>query len=181
LLPLLAPLLAVLLIAALNPRPSLALRLLTWTSPALPIGAWIAAMAAGGAALSAGATALALREAGTSPETLRRRLHRDGEPEWSEEEPLQRRQRSRQQPVEQARPDWSAPFADAAYSAGPSRQPGQPPPTVAVPFRVIRPPAQQRPSPASEANRGRWGSGETVPQGQPAWEDDWGADPLETW
>ena len=38
LLPLLAPLLAVLLVAALNPTPASRLRLLIWTSPALPIG-----------------------------------------------------------------------------------------------------------------------------------------------
>jgi hypothetical protein len=46
LIPLLAPLLAVLLLGAINPRPQVALRLLVWTSPALPLGAWIAAAAA---------------------------------------------------------------------------------------------------------------------------------------
>ena len=59
LLPLLAPLLLVLLVGALNPRPSLSLRLLIWTSPALPIGVWIALAGGGGAGLSAAAAALA--------------------------------------------------------------------------------------------------------------------------
>ncbi|MEA5412824.1 hypothetical protein VB737_13710, partial [Synechococcus sp. BA-120 BA3] len=62
LLPLLSPLLVTLLVAALNPSPSLALRLLTWQTPSLPIGLWMAVAAGGGAALSAGATALALRQ-----------------------------------------------------------------------------------------------------------------------
>ena len=48
LLPLLSPLLALLLLAAVNPRPWVALRLLTWTSPAWPLGAWIGAAAAVG-------------------------------------------------------------------------------------------------------------------------------------
>lgn len=170
-----------LLTAALNPRPTLSLRLLTWTSPALPIGAWIAAMAAGGAALSAGATALALRDAGSSAESLRRRVHRDGDPEWGQEEPVHRRQRWRREPVEQARPEWAAPFADAAFSAGPSRQPGQPPPTVAVPFRVIRAPVQQGATPQAQVTRNRGRASESAPQNQPAWDDDWGADNLETW
>ena len=61
LLPLLSPLLAVLLIAAVNPRPWVALRLLTWTSPAWPLGGWLATGLAVGAGLSAAGTALALQ------------------------------------------------------------------------------------------------------------------------
>ncbi|MGB7564596.1 MAG: hypothetical protein WBM08_07560, partial [Prochlorococcaceae cyanobacterium] len=61
LIPLLAPLLAVLLVGALNPRPVLRLRLLVWSAPALPIGIWMALAAGSGALLSGGATALALR------------------------------------------------------------------------------------------------------------------------
>ncbi|NDG74661.1 MAG: hypothetical protein EBX49_04845, partial [Synechococcaceae bacterium WB8_1B_136] len=71
LLPLLTPLLAVLLLGAINPRPWVALQLLTWRSPALPLGAWIGAAAAAGAGLSAAATGLALQAgaaaAGTPP------------------------------------------------------------------------------------------------------------------
>lgn len=39
--PLLSPLLAVLLVAALNPRPQLAFRVLTWTTPQAPLGLWL--------------------------------------------------------------------------------------------------------------------------------------------
>lgn len=170
-----------LLTAALNPRPSLALRLLTWTSPALPIGAWIAAMAAGGAALSAGATALALRDAGTSPESLRRRVHRDGEPERREGEGGRSRRGWRQDPVERSQPEWEESFAGDPFRAGPSRQPGQPPPTVAVPFRVIRSPSAPASARQSQATRSRERASATVPQEQPAWNDDWGSDQLDAW
>ncbi|MCT0249691.1 hypothetical protein [Synechococcus sp. CS-205] len=128
LLPLLAPLLAVLLVAAFNPTPPSRLRLLIWTSPALPIGAWMALAASGGAALSAGLTALALQQSGDQP--LRRRSvqplgardRRESEP-WEEmPEPEARRQRH-QPPTD---------------SAGPERGPQDPPPTLSVPFRILR-------------------------------------------
>ena len=44
LLPLLSPLLAVLLVSAINPRPGVSVRLLTWSSPAWPLGGWLAGM-----------------------------------------------------------------------------------------------------------------------------------------
>jgi len=114
LLPLLAPLLVVLLVGALNPRPSISLRLLIWTSPSLPVGLWIALAAGGGAGLSAAAAALALRGDGGSPS-----------------------QRPRPDPVRrQARE--SEPGGQGAAAAGPTRPPGDPAPTMAVPFRVIR-------------------------------------------
>jgi hypothetical protein len=75
LLPLLSPLLAVLLLGALNPRPWVALRLLTWISPAWPLGAWISAAAAAGAGLSAAATSLAL-QGGAQAVSERRRVRR---------------------------------------------------------------------------------------------------------
>ena len=52
LLPLLSPLLVALLLAALNPRPALSMRLLIWRSPELPIGLWLGAGAGGGALLN---------------------------------------------------------------------------------------------------------------------------------
>jgi len=54
----------VLLLAALNPRPSVSLRLLTSRSPALPLGVWLAAGGGAGALLSGLATVLALLDAG---------------------------------------------------------------------------------------------------------------------
>jgi hypothetical protein len=120
LIPLLAPLLAVLLVAAINPRPSSSLRLLIWSSPALPIGLWIAMAAGGGAALSAGLTALALQP--SSP-PLQRRLRR-GPPAAAAARP--------------AAPEEPPPPAWGGGDAGPQRAPQEPAPTVSVPFRVIR-------------------------------------------
>ena len=119
LLPLLAPLLLVLLVGALNPRPNLALRLLIWSTPALPIGAWIALAAGGGAGLSAAAAALALQ---TGPVSLRRQVRREPR------DPVD----SWQEPPEAVAPP------PPRQAAGPQRPPGDPAPTVAVPFRVIR-------------------------------------------
>ncbi len=170
-----------LLTAALNPRPTLALRLLTWTSPAMPIGAWIAAMAAGGAVLSAGATALALRDGSSTPEALRRRVHRDDDPEWPEEDAGQPRRGWRPDKVERTQPEWAAPLTGEASRAGPSRQPGQPPPTVAVPFRVIRAPGEPATVRQPQATRSGTRASETVRQEQPAWDNDWGSDHLDAW
>ncbi|MEX0588493.1 MAG: hypothetical protein WD136_04485 [Cyanobium sp.] len=118
LLPLLAPLLAVLLVGALNPKPSLNLRLLIWTSPGLPIGVWIALAAAGGAGLSAAGASLALwTGAGSQRRQVRRPL------DDNDRMPPPGREPQVPQPVQ---------------AAGPPRPPGDPAPTVAVPFRVIR-------------------------------------------
>jgi hypothetical protein len=122
LLPLLSPLLAVLLIAAVNPRPWVALRLLTWTSPAWPLGGWLATGLAVGAGLSAAGTALALQGQPTALQP-RRQVRRDAdgpEPRTSSPPPPPRSE------------PRSAPWA------GPSRSASDPPPTVSVPFRVIR-------------------------------------------
>lgn len=131
LLPLLAPLLAVLLVAAINPRPAVALRLLTWTSPALPIGLWLSLAVCGGGALSAGATSLALRNApGAGPKARRTASAGSDEGSWSvwpEAEPATSQSRP---PSNDRPPAQSAPQ--------PVRPPGEPAPTVAVPFRVIR-------------------------------------------
>ena len=149
LLPLLTPLLVVLLVGALNPRPSLALRLLVWTTPALPVGAWIALAAGGGAGLSAAGAALAL---GTAPGGLRRQVRqstRDPRPGWREDGPAPWEEAAERTPP----PRQSSPSAQGV-TAGPPRPPGDPAPTVAVPFRVIRkgrppasPPSQPTPGP----------------------------------
>ncbi len=120
LLPLLAPLLAVLLVGALQPRPPLRLRLLVWTTPALPAGAWLAVAGLVGAALSAGATALTLRSGPGS-------VSRDPWPSpgicrGSDRDPGRRAGHPPQSPPPQP----------------PPRAPGDPPPTVSVPWRVVR-------------------------------------------
>lgn len=137
LLPLLAPLLAVLLVGALNPRPAVALRLLTWTSAALPLGAWIAGAAAAGAGFSALTSALALRQGAETPvRPGPRSVHR--------------------RPV----PPPGKPPA-STVSAGPSRGPAEPAPTVEVPFRVIR-----RGSGSNSNNKSNSSSGPT-PRAEP--------------
>ncbi len=130
LVPLLSPLLAVLLVSAINPRPGVSVRLLTWSSPAWPLGGWLAAAAGLGAAMSAGGTALALQGqvAAVAPRRQVRRRSDDERDDWQE---------SRSEP---ARSNGST--SDSAQRpfawAGPTRSAGEPAPTVSVPFRVIR-------------------------------------------
>ena len=166
LLPLLSPLLAVLLIAAVNPRPWVALRLLTWTSPAWPLGGWLASGVAVGAGISAAGAALALQ---TQPTALRpRRQVRRGadggrEPAWGG-------QRSDPEPP----PSRSAPEGPQRRSApwaGPSRSASDPPPTVSVPFRVIRRASTKAPQAATSGGGGATSSG-TEDWNAPA-DDDW--------
>lgn len=126
LIPLLAPLLAVLLLGAINPRPPVALRLLVWTSPALPLGSWIAAAAVTGAGLSAAATTLALRQGvgGGQPQA---RFNR-GQASSGPGEAAASAATARHRPPA------------AGSGSGPSRAPGEPAPTVEVAYRVIRRP-----------------------------------------
>jgi hypothetical protein len=173
LLPLLAPLLALLLLAAFNPRPRLSLRLLTLNSPSLPLGVWLAAGGVAGAALSALATALALqqggqaarpREPGAGPRERQEPWSVPGWGGWGAER--------RSAPAPEA-------MADVAASAGPPRAPGEPPPTVSVPFRVIRRPArpERKPQATSSVDRApQAASGEATPGGGDDWdshEEDW--------
>lgn len=129
--PLLAPWVLVLLVAVLNPRPQLSLRLLIWSSAPLPIGTWLALVSSTGALFSLSATALALqgrRNGGGGAASggrfvAARRVHRSSEavPDRAGEQ------------VGRA-----APAPAPAAAAGPVRSPGDPPPMVSVPFRVIR-------------------------------------------
>ncbi|KEF42704.1 MAG: hypothetical protein ER33_03965 [Cyanobium sp. CACIAM 14] len=177
LLPLLSPLLLTLLVAALNPRPSVVLRLLTWQTPSLPIGLWMAMAAGGGAALSGGATALALGQGMRQPlrRTVRRREVWDiggSAEEWSSPRGGGPEPESREAPSSHR----AGPGAAAApAAAGPTRAAGDPAPTVSVPYRVLhrpdaaagapfRPAAPSRPSPAAPAmanDAGDWGEAES--------------------
>ncbi len=169
LLPLLSPLLVTLLVAALNPRPTLPLRLLTWQTPALPIGLWMAIAAGGGAALSASATALALRQGERPP--LRRTVRRRQEQEpWTA--PWGGSTEARSTP----RPPSASDASAAAAPGGPSRAPGEPAPTVSVPYRVLhRPeggaPRPFRPEPAAGSR----------PAAVATVDDDWGDGDGEEW
>ncbi len=143
-----APLLAVLLLAALNPRPPVSLRLLTSRSPALPLGVWLAAGGAGGALLSGLATALALREGRRQPRGRYSPAAREErEPWFSPTWPVGRAQAAE----EPEGPDGPGIERDRwPQTPGPERGPGEPPPTVSVPFRVLR-----RPQRASSPDAGR--------------------------
>jgi hypothetical protein len=130
LVPLLSPLLAMLLVSAINPRPGVSVRLLTWSSPAWPLGGWLAAAAGLGAAMSAGGTALALQGQGgaVAPRRQVRRRSDDERDDWQE---------SRSEPARSTGAAADPPQRPFAW-AGPARGAGEPAPTVSVPFRVIR-------------------------------------------
>jgi hypothetical protein len=178
-LPLLSPLLAVLLVAALNPRPQLAIRVLTWTSPRAPLGLWLAGAALGGAALSGAGSVLALRQGAAIRERRRvttRRAEpwsrgggRDGDG-WSQPggPPAEGRSWAWDPEAEgesaSAMDDGAETWRDGREAVAPPRSPGDPAPTVAVPFRVLR-----RPQPSEAPFRA------SVPV---AVEDTWGATPA---
>lgn len=170
--PLLAPWALVLLVSVLNPRPALSLRLLVWTSPALPIGTWLAVVSSTGAVLSLSASALALQG--------RRGSQGSG---WASATRFGATRRSRRG-AEDHDPGqseaWQRPAPAAApAAAGPARAPGEPPPTVSVPFRVIRKgsgqaPAAPAPGPAAGeasasagSDRRPWGRGRRQPVAPP--------------
>jgi hypothetical protein len=178
-LPLLTPLVAVLLVSAINPRPSVSVRLLTWSSPALPMGAWLAAAAGLGAGLSGIGTALALQGAsnGISP---RRQVRRQGAQEpsepWDQEE--REPQRTAGRPPGRSAERASEQPDEASTWAGPSRGAAEPAPTVSVPFRVIRQPR----SSARPAHEASGSSTQASPaQATAVVSDDWGASCDDDW
>jgi len=164
LLPLLAPALVALALAAANPAPPLSLRLLTWRSPSLPLGAWLAIGAAGGLAIGATASGLAVagsrQRDGGADQGPPPRPQREGSESWS---------------------GWEDPAADTlprqqrTAGAGPSRAMTEPAPTVTVPFRVIRRPA----APAAPAEPGA----HRVARQEPVMvsDDDWGLAGSDDW
>jgi hypothetical protein len=165
LIPLLSPLLAVLLVASINPKPWVSVRVLTWSSPSWPLGGWIAVAAGLGAAISSGGAALALQ--GLEPERPSRRQVRrrasandDAQDSFERDEPDTGNQRSSWEPE------------PAASWAGPSRGAADPAPTVSVPFRVIRK-GSAKTEPAPQQNPGA--------QASPAQADDWNTMLSDDW
>ena len=120
LIPCLAPLMTVLLLSAAHRTPKLQLKILTWTTPPLPLGAWTALAATAGTTLSGLAAILML------PSQSRLQATRSGREVFEFDPPRQQAKRS-------------------APSAIPERDIRDPAPTVSVPYRVI-----QRPSRAAE-------------------------------
>jgi hypothetical protein len=146
---LLTPLLAVLALAALNLSPAVSLRLLIWTSPALPLGSWLALAVGGGGLLSAAATSAALQSSVAARRQVRLKAEAPGrrqesatwDPAFSEtagRETTGRRSASSQN-LGRETDTWNDPLAT---NPAPTRPPGAPPPTVEVPFRVIRKPVR---------------------------------------
>ena len=152
LVPCLAPLLAVLLIAASTPRSTSRIQLLVWNTSPQPIGVWMALAGLAGAGLS-GLSALALMP---RPPLLKRRLHQpvDAGP-WAEAE--------------------ASPPPRAADPM-PERDVRDPAPTVAVPYRVV----QRGPSPSPRPSAPKERSIDPRPS-RPEAGSDWGDDPDRDW
>jgi len=198
-LPLLSPLLAVMLVGALNPSPQLSFRVLTWVSPRAPLGLWLGGAALAGAALSGAGTALALRQGQESAPTPGRRRVRTsssrpwaqgGAPEeggwetfgdrptppWQEELPQEPRgaRGSREQSgagEERGGRSWR----EAPVAVAPPRSPGDPAPTMDVPFRILHRPAPSQREQAPSTPLERQAGSSKAPEPKPvSVKDDWG-------
>ena len=188
LLPLLSPLLAATVLGALNPTPALSLRLLTWSSPALPLGAWITAAALGGAAVSGAGASLALRPPAAA---LRRRVRLErSAPGWETTSPQEGgHRRSSPSPgrAGQGRgPDPAEAYgrgsrASESAAAAPTPAPGEPLPTMTVPFRVIRRADGARPHAAPAQVAGPWSRSPGAKTQEGAQQDDWDSPADEDW
>ena len=165
LLPLLSPLLVVLLVAAINPKPWVKVRLLTWSSASLPLGGWIAAAATIGAVLSGAGTALALQEQGSGLLPRRQvRRSRGSEPPMGSDGSTAAPHQNEGWGEEQAKPSaW----------AGPARRAGEPAPTVSVPFRVIRKGSATQPAQSAKTTPAEPASTTSA--------DDWGTSQSDDW
>lgn len=191
LLPLLSPLLAVLLVAALNPRPQVSFRLLTWATPRAPLGLWLAAAALGGAALSGAGTALALHQGAGVPN--RRRVARRAPEPWSQAgpgdggwdgvatHPGPGAGRRMEPPAPGVRvPGWprgGESWPDGPAVVAPTRPPGEPAPTVDAPFRILRRPtaAPRWETVAATGDREATARGRQAEAVPAASADDWGS------
>jgi hypothetical protein len=155
----LAPLLLMALVAGLNLRRSVSLRVLVWRSPSLPVGAWIAIATGGGCALSCLA-GLALQP-GTVP--LQRQVHR--------------RQEADRPEAGWAGMPWPGPEPQANHRATPfpERDLRDPAPTVAVPYRVIQRGTARAAASTAESPTA------TAASAAPPDHDDWSAASSEDW
>ncbi|MEB3243601.1 MAG: hypothetical protein VKO44_08190 [Cyanobacteriota bacterium] len=172
-LPLLSPLLAALLVGSLNPSPRLSFRVLTWVTPAAPLGLWLGGAALGGAALSGAGTALALRQGQRAALAGRRRVTRRPARTWTPTDLPEQDgwdslgvEPGGERRATEPRRDWEA---RAAMSSIPARSPGEPAPTVDVPFRILQRPVsaaaavdRREPVPVAAPARGSDGWGEAT-------------------
>ncbi len=185
LLPLVAPLLAVLLVGAVNPRPAVSLRLLIWSTPPLPIGVWLMLAGAGGAGLSAVATGLALGQ-GAGPTATRRQVRRPVGASWMPWQheaaattpgPTERRSGV----TSDSRDPDGGGGADGPWSgAAPSRNPGEPAPTVEARYRVLRRTARNTPT-ATGSGQSQGAASTPATRTAAAASDDWGQPRGDDW
>ena len=122
LIPCLAPLLAVLALSATNVGDRTRIRLLVWTTPPLPLGAWTGLASAGGAAGAAVAALLVL----PAQRPLSRKRHSPVQPEYGKK-------------------GYSANESTTRPNAnpGPERDVRDPAPTVSVAYRVVQRPSTE--------------------------------------
>ena len=130
LIPCLAPLLALLVLSATNVGDKTRIRLLVWTTPPLPVGAWTALAGVGGAAGAAVAAFLVL----PAERPLSRKRHSAVQPEFDE--------RGYGANESTTRPN---------AKPGPERDVREPAPTVSVAYRVIQRPASEPSPPQASA------------------------------
>ena len=163
LLPCLLPVVAVLVLSAMNRSGTTQLQVLIWRSPPLPLGAWTAIAAATGASLS-GVAALLLIP-GRAP--LRRTLHQPmGRPAAPDPEIFE--------------PTASAPVAPPP-PVMPERDVRDPAPTVAVPYRVIQRPQTSPAEARSQESRSGGSSTGQEARNSHRETDDWDQDPDRDW
>ena len=144
LIPCLTPLLALLVLSATNVGDKTRIRLLVWTTPPLPVGAWTAMAGVGGAAGAAVAAFL------VSPV----------------ERPLSRQRRSPVQPeLDKRGYAANAPTPRSSANTGPERDVREPAPTVSVAYRVIQRPSSPPWQPEASAVA-------SAPQDLSDWGDD---------
>ncbi|MCB4406711.1 hypothetical protein [Synechococcus sp. MU1642] len=130
LIPCLAPLLALLVLSATNVGDNTRIRLLVWTTPPLPVGAWTAMAGVCGAAGTAIAAFL------VSPL----------------ERPLSRQRRSPVQPeLDERGYAANAPTPRSSADPSPKRDVREPAPTVSVAYRVIQRPSSAPQQPEASA------------------------------
>ena len=130
LIPCLAPLLAVMALSATNIGDKTRLRLLVWTTPPLPLGAWTALAGVGGAAGAAVAAFLVL----PADRPLSRKRHSAVQPEHEE----------RSYPASESTTRTNA-------NPAPERDIREPAPTVSVAYRVIQRPSTEPKQPQASA------------------------------
>ena len=159
LLPCLLPVVAVLVVSAMNRSGTTQLQVLIWRSPPLPLGAWTAIAAATGASLSGMAALLLIP--GRAP--LRRTLH----------QPLGR--------DAAAEPEGFEPREAVAAPVMPERDIRDPAPTVAVPYRVIQRPRRSDTESTETAPEVQSPAAKQQVQERDRDADDWSRDPDQDW